>query len=185
MASEVVEINSTTSRNSTATQIPQNARDLPVLSRWRPRDGRNEDYEHYQDSLEDALVSLGIDPSAIAFPFPTMAQLRKAQPHLKEPQLSEMLGYAIEEYQAQGNAIYMMAKAAYQIDGVYQEEDMEDMRAFMHGRTRDGRGLLKWAMQWSDDTTYEAQMKIGQDIQKIKFTHDITVAQFHLSARKL
>ena len=174
MASEVVDIDSTTSRNSTDANIPQNAKLLPVLRQWRPRHGRDDAYELFQDSLEDALVSLAIDPAAVGYPFPTMAQLRKAQPHIQEPQLSEMLAYATKEYQAQGTAIYHMAKTAYIIDGVHQQEDLEDMRAFAHGLNRDGRGLLKWAMQWSDDSTYEAQMKIGVEIQKIKFTHDST-----------
>ena len=148
MASEAADLASTTSRSTQLLpQIPQNAKDLPVLRRWRPRDGRNDEFEIYQDSLEDALVSLGIDPSAIEFPFPTKEQLRKSQPMLKEPQLSEMLAYAIDEYQAQGTAIYHMAKAAYIIDGVHQQEDLEDMRAFAHGLIRDGRGLLKWAFR--------------------------------------
>ena len=186
MVAEEADSASTTSLSIATAQIaiPQIAQDLPILHQWRPRNGKDGDYELFRDTLDDALVSIGIDPSAIDYQYPHMTQLRKSQPQLQEPQLSEMLAHATEEWQLQGNVIYHMVKTALLIDGVHQSEDLEDMRAFARGLTRDGRALLRWAHQWSDDSTHDAQVKIKKEMATITFRHDVTLNEFHLQSRR-
>ena len=39
----------------------------PVLHKWRPRDGQNQEYELFFDSLQDALVSMNLDPKILDY----------------------------------------------------------------------------------------------------------------------
>ena len=86
----------------------------------------NDDYELFVDSLEDALVAIGIDPVVIEYEFPVAEMLRKSQPRLKEPAFSERLAQAQTEYQDQGTTIYGIIKPALKIDGVHWSEDLEE-----------------------------------------------------------
>ena len=48
--------------------LPQNAKHVPVLPKWRPRDGKDEAYELFRDALETALIDHQIDPAAVDYP---------------------------------------------------------------------------------------------------------------------
>ena len=65
--------------------IPQNAKALPVLPKWRPRDGKDDAYELFRDALETALIDCRIDPAAVDYPYPTLQQLQLSQPLLRNP----------------------------------------------------------------------------------------------------
>ena len=152
---------------------------------WRPRDGKCDDRDLFHDSLVDNMIALGLHPDCVNWPVPTKAAVRKTQPNIREPQVSEMLNAAIIEYQAQGTAIYIMCKPALILTGVHQNEDLEEIRTFTHGKNRDGRGLIEWAEQWCDDTTFDAQSDIRRRMDAIKFISDMTLAQFHTTSRNL
>ena len=158
---------------------------IKALHPWRPRDGQCEDYELFKDSLIDNLIALDLDPDIVKWEVPSVAQIRKSQPSLKEPQLSEMLVSATLEFQAQGTAIFTMVKPALVLDGVHQSEDLEEIRALTRGKVRDGRGLLEWAEQWCDYSTFDAQTNIRNRMAAIKFINDMTLAQFHVTSRSL
>ena len=161
------------------------AASLKSLHHWRPRDGKGDDRDLFHDSLVDNLIALGLDPDCMNWPMPTKSAIRKLQPNLKEPEITEMLNSAIKEYQAQGTAIYMMIKPALILVGTHQNEDLEEIRTFTLGRNRDGRGLIEWAEQWCDDTTFDAQSDIRRKMDAIKFINDMTLAQFHTTSRNL
>lgn len=78
-----------------------------------------------------------------------------------------------------------MCKPALILSGVHQNEDLEEIRTFTHGKNRDGRGLIEWTEQWCDDTTFDAQSDIRRRMDAIKFVSDMTLAQFHITSRNL
>lgn len=157
----------------------------PVLHKWRPRDGQNQDYEIFFDSLQDALVSMNLDPKILDYKCPTMDMIRKTHPRMKEPQLTELLSITTQEFQQQGGVIYRLVKPAMLIDGVHEAEDLESMRSFKNGLLRDGRGLLRWSMSWSDPYTIESQANIRAKMDSLKFVDVMTLASFHHTSRVL
>ena len=62
---------------------------------WRPHDGKCDDRDLFHDSsLVDNLIALRLDPECMNWP--TKTAVRKTQPNLKEPQVTEMLNAAIQ-----------------------------------------------------------------------------------------
>ena len=154
-----------------------------TLPRWRPRSGKNEQHTLMLDALTDALRDVSIDPTVISYSMPTKSQVAKGYPKVKEPQLTQHHLEAVEEFVAQGNLIYRLLKPALIIDGPHHMDDLREINDFVDGLNGDGRGLLQWALQWSDDSTFENQKQINADLKKIKFYDAMSAEQFYTAAR--
>ena len=126
-------------------QTAQLAGNMPVLRRWRPRDGRTKEYHLHVDSLVDAVIAAGWHPNILDYSMPQMSQIKMAYPKANASRLDALLKDAIADHQEQNTMLFNLLKPSYEIEGEYELDDLESINAFRDGLVADGRGLLRWA----------------------------------------
>jgi hypothetical protein len=166
-------------------QTAQLAGNMPVLRRWRPRDGRTKEYHLHVDSLVDAVIAAGWHPNILDYSMPQMSQIKMAYPKANASRLDALLKDAIADHQEQNTMLFNLLKPSYEIEGEYELDDLESINAFRDGLVADGRGLLRWALTWSDDSTFAAQAKIRKDFVAVDLSACKSVHMLHRQTRLL
>ena len=126
---------------------------MPALRPWRPRDGRTKQFHLHMDSLVDAVINHGWHPNVLDYNMPQLSQIKLAYPKASASRLEALLQDAITDHQEQNTVLFNMLKPSYVIDGEYELDDLQAINAFRDGLVADGRGLLRWALTWSDDSS--------------------------------
>ena len=169
---------------------------------WRPRDGRNGViYDRFLDHLRDNMSKAGITDDAIDMPIPDLDTARitlhaattKADSSLKlatrptTDQLNRVLTALINEWATESSIIFDIVINCLLIDGPREASDRTAIRPLRAARTtsgemyRDGRGLLKWALQWCNDSSYDMQTKLRKQLlHKLPANANLLQLQVHL-----
>ena len=164
-------------RNSQAT--------CPALRHWRPRDGRTKQFHLHMDSLVDAVINHGWHPNILDYSMLQLSQIKLAYPKANAARLAALLKDAIADHQEQNTILFKMLKLAYQIDGEYELDDLQSINSFHDGLLADGRGLLRWALTWSDDSSFTAQAEIRKDFRAVELSACKSVHMLHRQTRLL
>ena len=175
-------VRETPTQNRNSAILSKGAEHNKPLQPWRPRDGTGLTLTRLLDELRDALGAHGIDQASLDERLPTPAQIASRFNNKPQSELDDLLLAAKREFMDENKIIYDMLKPALIIDGIYEETDREEIRKYSTGIERDGRGLLRWALQWSDDRSLAKQGELRADLEKINFPNDCTVQQFKLGA---
>ena len=163
----------------------QLASNMPALRQWRPRDGRTKQFHLHMDSLVDAVIAHGWPPNILDYNMPQISQIKLAYPKANASRLEALLKDAIADHQEQNTLLFNMHKPSYVIDGEYELDDLEAINSFRDGLVADGRGLLRWALTWSDDSSFTAQAKIRKDFTAVELSVCKSVHMFHRQTRLL
>jgi len=164
---------------------PAQPASMPALRPWRPRDGRTKQFHLHMDSLVDAVINHGWHPNVLDYNMPQLSQIKLAYPKAGASRLEALLRDAITDHQEQNTVLFNMLKPSYVIDGEYELDDLQAINAFRDGLVADGRGLLRWALTWSDDSTFAAQAKIRKDFTAVELSACKSVHMFHHQTRLL
>ena len=156
-----------------------------TLPLWRPRDGKTLQLERLLDDLQDRLGTAKISEGTLNDPMPTFTQIANRYPGRSEEDLRALHERACREFQDENRFIWDSLRPSLLIDGVYERSDRQAIRELTTGIEKDGRGLLRWALTWSDDRNIEKQRQLRADLDKIKFPSDCTRIVLRLKGLEL
>ena len=131
-----------------------------TLPLWRPRDGKTLQLERLLDDLQDRLGTAKISEGTLNDPMPTFTQIANRYPGRSEEDLRALHERACREFQDENRFIWDSLRPSLLIDGVYERSDRQAIRELTTGIEKDGRGLLRWALTWSDDRNIEKQRQL-------------------------
>ena len=161
MAAEASRDNLSGNRINAKTQDATGNSDLP---KWRPRDGKTLQLERLLDDLRDRLGAAGISEGTLNDPMPSMTQIANRYPNESEERLRALHEQACQEFQKENKFIWDTLRPTLLIDGIYERPDRQAIRELTTGVERDGRGLLRWSLTWSDDRNIEKQRELRADL---------------------
>ena len=78
----------------------------------------------------------------------------------------ELFAQALEEYQELNGRIFNIVYYSLVIAGPHEDDDMATIRSFRKGRLKNGVGLLTWALQWTDVSSFETQSSLRTQLDR-------------------
>ena len=148
------------------------------MPEWKVREGRGRDHALWEDSLKDLLPKL---------------QLKWGQIYEEPPALPigsaltverhALWKGAVAQYQDEGTALFEAVRPSLVLIEPYALQDIKTIASFKRDGVKDGRALLRWALEFVDQSGLQAQMQLVNDINKKKL--HATATQFELSQHLL
>ena len=139
---------------------------------WDVRSGRDYKYAVWQDELNDAMASLGLDVSCIT-----------EEPPL-EPVGSSVCAYShyfwvnsMLQYPDEGTKLFDIVRKSLLFSTDYAQIDLRAISEMKRGRIKDGRALLRWAMSFVDYSSLSCQIKLMEELNKKKIEVNATRLQ--------
>ena len=84
----------------------------------------------------------------------------------------------MREYQDDNTRLYFLVTPSFNLQGPWEQNDIETIqREYAEGLLRDGNGILQWFMSMHDIKQPEKQMALRADLQKTKFTTEMSCLQ--------
>ena len=78
----------------------------------------------------------------------------------------ELFAQALEEYQELNGRIFNIVYYSLVIAGPHEDDDMATTRSFRKGTLKNGVGLLTWALQWTDVSSFETQSSLRTQLDR-------------------
>lgn len=143
-----------------------------MLNTWDVRSGRNYKHAVWQDELNDAMASIGLDTSCITEEPPEM------------PVGSSLCAYshnlwvnAVLQYQDEGTKLFDIVRPSLLISTDYAQMDLRAISEMKRGQVKDGRALLRWAMSFVDYSSLSNQIKLMEEMNEKKIEVNATKLQ--------
>ena len=71
------------------------------------------------------------------------------------------------------------------LDGTHKEKDRDQTRKYINGVLRDGRGLLEWALTWTDLGSFETQSALVLQLHQAKLPSNPTCMMLYTFSNQL
>lgn len=143
-----------------------------MLNTWDVRSGR--DYKHavWQDELNDAMASIGLNASCITEepPQPPVGSSLCAYSH-------NLWVNAVLQYQDEGTKLFDIVRPSLLISTDYAQMDLRAISEMKRGQVKDGRALLRWAMSFVDYSSLSNQIKLMEEMNEKKIGVNATKLQ--------
>ena len=156
------------------------SRNTAMQSKWSPRTGASLEQRLWLDEVEDVLARFGESIDTLNEPEPSFGSLSHSISLGAEAKV-RLFHLARQEWQVFGTAIFDAVRPSLILDGKHFEIDLaaiKKMKSVLPGghAFRDGRALIRWALEFVDKTSIEAQLSIVDDLSKKKLGANATVA---------
>ena len=93
-------------------------------------------------------------------------------------QTTERFQAAMRDYQQENTQLFFLIAPSLNLNGPWEQNDIETIqRDYAEGQLRDGNGILQWFISMHDITQPEKQMALRADLQKTKFTTEMSCLQ--------
>ena len=177
--------------------IPSHQR-FPIAV-WSPRSGRNMQYVKWEQDISLLAAAFGIPKAQLAegvLSFSAYQEMLKQRPGTRSETKAVEAQYV--EYKARwqtvNTALYWHVRPSLDIDGVHFLADsraLEDLYSVVvlddgtFKSLADGRGLIKWARDFVDQSSKEQQKRLRRNIGKAELKAGSTRAQLNLHAERL
>lgn len=143
-----------------------------MLNTWDVRSGR--DYKHavWQDELNDAMASIGLNASCITEepPQPPVGSSLCAYSH-------NLWVNAVLQYQDEGTKLFDIVRPSLLISTDYAQMDLRAISEMKRGQVKDRRALLRWAMSFVDYSSLSNQIKLMEEMNEKKIGVNATKLQ--------
>ena len=153
--------------NNPGKTAPQTATSQPgvLMPLWRIRTGRGPAFAHWDDALNDLLPHLGLRRQNIYEEPPSspIGDTLSAESH-------NMWKQAVDQYQREGTALFDAVRPSLVLDGPYSMQDLRRVASWKRDGIKDGRSLLRWALQFADQSSLASQMQLVADINASKLS---------------
>ena len=174
----------------TNTPLPTN-RLFPIKD-WRVRSGRNSDYVKWENGILQLASALGLtlDQLLEKPPSPMRSSVKTPNTPSYEPfdaHASPWDAVPLVQWQAVNTSIYYHVKPTLVLEGLYEDEDLEEVLALaapLHALA-DGRGLIAWARKFADVSGMKEQGDLVRVVQDAKVKASVTRAQLMVFIKML
>ena len=139
---------------------------------WDVRSGRGHKHAVWQDELNDAMASIGLDASCITEepPQPPVGSSLCAYSH-------NLWVNAVLQYQDEGTKLFDIVRPSLLISTDYAQMDLRAISEMKRGQVKDGRALLRWAMSFVDYSSLSNQIKLMEEMNEKKIEVNATKLQ--------
>ena len=172
--------------NNNLLHTPQNAQQqtnvLPELPKWRPRDGRNDDYLKWYDALATFEADFDI---LVEEHEPTLQELMTYRTAQNAHYISNLFLEAVDEWRSGDAILFDVIKKSLILDGVNLETDLRKVNSFIVNKAKRGRELRTWALSHADLSSLEYQTSLRTKLATTKLIGQVSVIRLEVHSQTL
>ena len=131
----------------------------------------------WEASLANVLIAHNLSQLVEDGKPPSQEAVTELFPNETKEQSKERYEAVLREYQEYNTRLYFLVAPSFDLRGPWEQNDIETIQrdfAPIKSLLRDGNGILKWFMSMHDIKQPEKQMALRADLQKTKFTIDMS-----------
>ena len=155
-----------------------NAVSALVLPHVPARTASAMEFTKWQAALANVLIMQNLSQVVEDGKPPTRSAVTELFPDESYEQTTERFQAAMRDYQQENTQLFFLIAPSLNLNGPWEQNDIETIqRDYAEGQLRDGNGILQWFISMHDITQPEKQMALRADLQKTKFTTEMSCLQ--------
>ena len=136
------------------------------------------EFTKWQAALANVLIMQNLSQVVEDGKPPTRSAVTELFPDESYEQTTERFQAAMRDYQQENTQLFFLIAPSLNLNGPWEQNDIETIqRDYAEGQLRDGNGILQWFISMHDITQPEKQMALRADLQKTKFTTEMSCLQ--------
>ena len=164
---------------------------------WSPRTGLTETFDDWKHETLMLLAALGFNsleqllawlpPTKVQIAQPQGANTRTARTRDagESTDIDDEFIVELAEYQRVNAEVFDIIYPSLNLDGTHKEKARDQIRKYINGVLRDGRGLLEWALTWTDLGSFETQSALVLQLHQAKLPSNTTCMALYTFSNQL